>query len=70
MRQDFLNRSAVSRDRLELTVVSPTEMRGTLAMRVNFRWVPLPVTATYVGEARLAVTPGTLVDTTAPERFE
>jgi hypothetical protein len=72
VRPDPLNRSAVSRDRLDLDVETPTAMRGTLAMRVNFRWIPLPVTARFVRplEAGLAVTPGTIVDTTEAERFD
>lgn len=72
VRPDPLNRSAVSRDRLDLDVETPTAMRGTLAMRVNFRWIPLPVTARYVRplEAGLAVTPGTIVDSTKAERFD
>lgn len=72
VRRDPLNRSAVSRDRLDLDVETPTAMRGTLAMRVNFRWIPFPVTARYLRplEAGLAVTAGTIVDTTEAERFD
>lgn len=72
VRPDPLNRSAVSRDRLELTVETPTAMRGTLAMRVNFRWIALPVTAHFARplEAGLAVTPGTITNTTKAERFD
>jgi hypothetical protein len=72
VRPDPLNRSAVSRDRLTLEVESPTAMRGTLAMRVNFRWIALPVTARFARplEAGLAVTPGTITNTTKAERFD
>jgi hypothetical protein len=72
VRPDPLNRSAVSRDRLDLDVETPTAMRGTLAMRVNFRWISLPVTARYVRplEAGLAVTPGTITNSTKAERFD
>jgi hypothetical protein len=72
VRPDPLNRSAVSRDRLDLDVETPTAMHGTLAMRVNFRWIPLPVTARFVRplEAVLSVTPGTIVDGAEAERFD
>jgi hypothetical protein len=72
VRPDPLNRSAVSRDRLDLAVETPTAMHGTLAMRVNFRWMPMPVTARFVRplEAGLAVTPGTIVNGTKAERFD
>lgn len=71
-RPDPLNRSAVSRDRLTLEVETPTAMSGTLAMRINFRWIALPVTARFSRalEAGLAVTPGTITNTTKAERFD
>jgi hypothetical protein len=72
-RRDFVNTSAVSRDRLDLAVESSTQMAGTLSIRVNNRWIPFPVTARLITadkRSALAVTPGTIVDTTAPEQFD
>lgn len=70
-RRDMAGGSAVSRDRLALTVVSPIEMRGTLSLRANLRWYPIPVTARLVSQSadwRLA--PGTIIDTDASERID
>lgn len=51
-RADLINRTGgYGRDRLDLVVDSPTRMHGTLSIRVNGRWIPLPVTAERLGPA-------------------
>lgn len=70
-RRDLLGGSAISRDRLDMAIVSRTEMRGTLSVRANLRWIPLPATARLVSRnAEVRVKPGTILDTSAPERIE
>jgi hypothetical protein len=72
-RRDLLGGSGVSRDRVAMTLESPTRMRGTISLRVNFRWIAVPATAEFVRaddrSAAVAVTPGTITDTTEPEAF-
>jgi hypothetical protein len=70
-RRDMAGGPGIGRDRLDLAVVSSTEMRGTLSFRVNLRWLAIPVTARLVSQsAELKVQPGTIVDTDAPERID
>jgi hypothetical protein len=72
-RRDLLGGSGISRDRVAMTVESPTRMRGTVSLRVNYRWIAFPATAELVRaddfSGAIAVTPGTIVDTTEPEAF-
>lgn len=72
-RRDLLGGSGISRDRVAMTVESPTRMRGTISLRVNYRWIAIPVTAELVRaddfSGAIAVTPGTIVDTAEPEAF-
>jgi hypothetical protein len=51
-RRDLLGGPGGSRDRLDLEVISAAEMRGTLSLRINHRWVAFPVTARLIAPAR------------------
>lgn len=72
-RRDLLGGSSISRDRVEMTVESATRMSGTVSLRVNYRWIAVPATAELVRaeatDGAIAVTPGTIVNTTEPEAF-
>ena len=65
-RRDLANPWANGRDRLDLTVVSPVEMRGTVSFRSNLRWLAVPVTARFTP----AVAAGDIADEPAAELFD